>query len=96
MMSNKLKVLTNFRTPLSCCLFLGYLCGVFLLGLVAFCKNIGYCELLIGQNNLLGGQFWASGRFNLLGGQSRLLGGQMPTQFTCYLLPPWTIACIPY
>ena len=41
-----------------------------------------------GQNNLLGGQFWAMGRFNLLGGQSKLLGGQMPTQLTCHL-PPW-------
>ena len=29
-----------------------------------------------GQDNLLGGQFWAMGRFNLLGGQSDLLSGQ--------------------
>ena len=32
-----------------------------------------------GQDNLLGGQFGAMGRFNLLGGQSNLLGGRMPT-----------------
>ena len=37
-----------------------------------------------GQENLLGGQFWVMGRFNLLGGQSNLLGGQMSTQLTCY------------
>ena len=42
---------------------------------------------LCGQDNLLGGQFWAVGRFNLLGGQNNLLGGQMPTQLTCYLFP---------
>ena len=42
-----------------------------------------------GQDNLLGGEFWAMGRFNLLGGQSNSQGGQMPTQLTCYL-PPWS------
>ena len=41
-----------------------------------------------GQDNLLGVQFWAMGRFDLLGGQNNLLGGQIPTQLTCYL-PPW-------
>ena len=45
------------------------------------------CPFSCGQENLLGGQFWAMGRLNLLGGQSNLLGGQMPTQFTCYLPP---------
>ena len=39
------------------------------------------------QDDLLGGQCWAMGRFNLLGGKSNLLGGQMPTQLTCYLPP---------
>ena len=34
-----------------------------------------------GQDNLLGGQFWAMSRFILL-------GGQLPTQLTCYL-PSW-------
>ena len=29
---------------------------------------------IYGQDNLLGGQLWAMGRFNLLGGQSNLLG----------------------
>ena len=43
--------------------------------------------IFCGQDNLLGGQFWAMGRFNLLGGQSNLLGGQMPTQLTYYLPP---------
>ena len=61
-----------------------------------FCTNLGLnCIFVInhrayfccGQDNLLGGQFWVIGRFNLLGGQSNLLGGQMPTQLTCYLPP---------
>ena len=60
------------------------------------CTNLGLICLFViiivpiifcGQDNLLGGQFWAMGRFNLLGGQSNLLGGQMPTQLICYLLP---------
>ena len=38
-----------------------------------------------GQDNLLGGQFWAMGRYNLLGGQSNLLGRQMLTQLICCL-----------
>ena len=33
-----------------------------------------------GQDNLLGGQFWAMGRFNLL-------GGPMPIQLTIIYLP---------
>ena len=37
---------------------------------------ISFC----GQDTLLGGHFWAMGRFNLLGGQSNLLFRQMPTQ----------------
>ena len=45
---------------------------------------IFFCE----QDNLLCGQFWAMGRFNLLGGQSNLLDGQKPTKLTSYL-PPW-------
>ena len=40
-----------------------------------------------GQDNLLEGQFWVMGRFNLLDGQNNLLGGQLPTQLTCYLPP---------
>ena len=32
-----------------------------------------------GHNNLLGGNFWAMGRYNLLDGQDHLLGG--PTEF---------------
>ena len=43
--------------------------------------------LSFGQVNLLGRQFWATGRLNLLGGQINLLGGQMPAQLTCYLPP---------
>ena len=54
------------------------------------CKNLHLnCIVSFGQDNLLGGQFWAMGRLNLLDGQSNLLGGQMPTQLTCYL-PPWS------
>ena len=47
------------------------------------CNNLSayFCR----QDNLLGGQFWAMGRCNLLGGQSNSLAGQMPTQLTCYL-----------
>ena len=78
------------------CLFCGFSSGVFLLRLVNFAKNKSKSPIFkksdahffCGQDNLLGGQFWAMGRFNLLGGQSNLLGGQMPTQLTCYL-PPW-------
>ena len=40
-----------------------------------------------GQDDLLGGQFWAMGRFYSLGGQNNLLGGQLPIQLTCYLPP---------
>ena len=56
------------------------------------CKNIAglNCLLLIivvptfcGQDNLLGGKFWAMGRLNLLGGQINLLGGHL----ICYLPP---------
>ena len=46
-----------------------------------------WCPFFCGQDHLLGGQFWAMGRFNLLGGLSNLLGGQMPTQLSCYLPP---------
>ena len=67
-------------------------CG-FPFGLVSFAKKnfclnclLCCCPLFCGQDNLLGGQFWAMGRLNLLGGQINLLGG--PTQLTCYL-PPW-------
>ena len=42
--------------------------------------------LSLPQDNLLGGQFWAMGRFNLLGGQSKLLGEQMPTLNPSFLL----------
>ena len=72
----------------------------FRLGVGQFCTGLRQNGLLVitirlfflWQDNLLGGQFWAIGRFNLLGGQGNLLGGQMPTQFTCYL-PPWNIGC---
>ena len=40
-----------------------------------------------GQDNILVGNFWAMGKFNLLSGQSNLLVGQMSTQLTCYLPP---------
>ena len=68
----------------------------FPLGVSEFCKNKSKLPIsnksdahfFCGQDSLLGWQFWAMGRFNLLGGQSNLLGGQMPTQLTCYL-PPW-------
>ena len=45
-------------------------------------------SIFCGHGNLLGGQFAAMGRLNLLGGQINLLGGQMPSQLTRYL-PPW-------
>ena len=87
----------NFQdsTDMYHCLFCGFSSGIFLLGLVNFAKTSLNCLFLIkvmpiffcGQDSLLGGQFWAMGRFNLLGGQSNLLGGQMPTQLTCYLPP---------
>ena len=35
----------------------------------------------------MGGQFWATGRLNLLGGVKNLLGGQIPTQLTCCIPP---------
>ena len=50
-------------------------------------SNYHSAYFFCGQDNLLGGQFWAMGRFNLLGGQNNLLGGQLPTQLTCYLPP---------
>ena len=68
----------------------------FPLGVSQFCKNLSInyqfsiifvVPIFCGKGHLLGGQFWAMGKFNLLGGQSNL-GGQMPTQFT-YYLPPW-------
>ena len=40
------------------------------------------------QDNLVGGQFWTVGRFDLLGEQNNLLSGQMSTQLTCYLPLP--------
>ena len=61
-------------------------CG-YQLGVSQLCTNLSLKFLFViiivpvffcGQDNLLGGQFWAVGRFNLL-------GGQMPTQLTCYL-----------
>ena len=39
------------------------------------------------EGNLLGGQFLAMGRLNLLGLQINLLGGQMPTQLFTSLRP---------
>ena len=47
-----------------------------------------WCPFFCEQDYLLGGQFWAMGRFNSLGGQDYLQGGQIPTQVICYL-PPW-------
>ena len=81
--------MTNFWTALRCYLFCRCSSG-------KFCTNLGLnCLFVIikvtiffrGQDYLLGGQFWAIGRFNLLSGQSNILGGQMPTQLTCYLPP---------
>ena len=45
------------------------------------------CPLFCGQENLLGGQFWAMGRLNLLGGQIILLGGHFNLLFTSLYLP---------
>ena len=66
-----------------------------------FCKNKYKLSIFnnndtyffCGQDNLLGGQFWAMDGFDLLGGQINLLGGQMPTQLTFFFfffffLPP--------
>ena len=47
--------------------------------------------LFCGQVILLGGQFWAMGRFDLLGGQSNLLGGQIPTQLNVIYVPDWRL-----
>ena len=72
----------------------------FQLGISKFCTKLGLkmsvCEnrssyFFCGHDNLLGGQFWAMGIFNLLGGQNNLLVGQLPTQLTCYLSPCNTI-----
>ena len=63
-----------------------------------FCLNLGQnCLFVIiivpfffcVQDNLLGGQFWAMGRFNLLGGQSNLLGkvGKCPPSSPVICLP---------
>ena len=46
------------------------------------CNDHSVYFFFCGQDNLLGGQFWAMGMLNLLGGQSNLLGEQMPTQLT--------------
>ena len=46
-----------------------------------------------GHDNLLGGQFWAMGRFNLLGGLNSLLSVKLPTQLTCYLPPCSWLKC---
>ena len=60
-------------------------------GFSQFCRKLDLnCLFLIivvpiflwARDNLLGGQFWATGRLNLL-------CGQMPNQLTCYL-PPCT------
>ena len=75
---------------------LGVLEWGFSFGVSQLCKNsclnclfwIVVVPIFCGQDNLLGGQFWAMGRLNLLGAQTNLLGGQMPTQLT-YYLPPW-------
>ena len=74
---------------------LGCLSGFYPFGISQFCNNLGlnflfliiWCPFFCGQDNLLGGQFWAMGRLNLLGGQINLLGGQMPTHLTCHLPP---------
>ena len=91
------KILTNFREEaLSCDLFWGWPRGFPpRVGLGNFAKteikmsifSLLGCPYFSGQGNLLGGQFWVMGRFNLLGRQNNLLGGQMPTQLTCYLPP---------
>ena len=81
-----LKILTNFWTALRYCLFCGCSSGVSNLGFIhQFYTNLALSCLLViilvpiffcGQDNLLGGQFWAMGRFKL-GGQNNLLGGQI-------------------
>ena len=45
---------------------------VFHLGLVRFAKITSKLSIV---SKIVGGQFWALGRLNLLGGQSNLLGG---------------------
>ena len=54
-----------------------------------FCTNLGLnCLFFCGQNNLLGGQFRAMGRFNLLDGQSNLLGSLLHRPlFTKFFTP---------
>ena len=66
------KRLVNFAKTSINCLFLIIMIPIF------FC----------GQDNLLGGQFWAMDGFDLLGGQINLLGGQMPTQLTFFFYLP--------
>ena len=66
------------------CLFCGYLGGVSPCGLANFAKTCLFLIIMLpiffcGQDNLLGGQFWAMDRLNLLGGQIILLGGQCPS-----------------
>ena len=82
---------TNFWKTLKYHLFCRCLSGFSNLGLHTFAQirsKLAICNsayFFCWLDNLLGGQFWAMGSFNLLGGQSNLLGGQMPTQLTCYL-----------
>ena len=40
---------------------------------LSFCNNHSAFFFFCGQDDLLGGQFWAMNRFNLLGGQNNLL-----------------------
>ena len=44
-------------------------------------------QILLGYNHLLGGHFWAMGKYNLLGGQNNLLGGSHPVDMLFTSLP---------
>ena len=52
------------------CTNLGLNC-LFVIIIGAFCFVFSPVDKTGGQDNLLGGQFWAMGRFNILGGQTR-------------------------
>ena len=47
---------------------------------MSVCNNHSAYFLSVGKIILLGEQFWAMDRFDLLGGQNNFLGGQSPTQ----------------
>ena len=47
---------------------------------LSVCDNRSAYFYFCGEDNLLGGQFWAMGRFILLGEQNNILRGQLLTQ----------------